>query len=649
MRRSRQLIALLTILYVAHSGMAQVQWLSNGAGQNFLGTTTQYGTAPVSATVGPATSFSALNVMGGTLGLPNQNLFQIHSSGAGAGWARWFRGNSATLGNNDQMGRIYHSGTSTNLGFNVQATQQGGSVWLRNWRNRVNTVNGALNGNGVTDGNGLRLLDDVPFTLNGYTSNERRGYVAIGHAATMDIQGNGTAILPWSRLHLVHANNLGSTDPSGGYVPPVAWCRLLGYRPWMRNGVSISGNLDQMYVGHKYRFTGTNPQGNEIADASDAVIQWADSTGSAQATDNFRLLFTTTPVAGATTGATSQEGLELLRARPFYNAQNQYEGYVGIGDFFAAGQQPSQRFDILNGFMRHRQLPTDAEMTSATKAMVVDANGIVGWRPYGGSADCDWEVPPPVQKRMYAARTWPPVPGSLCPEEDWRIGIGTVANIQSKLKIWGRYSVGGHAGAVQAEFETSENAGGSGVSASVSHETPGTPITGDALGVLSTVNDVGYRGSAVQGNLTAIGPNTETVYGLNGRLTLNSGSSTSVAAYGTASNVIAQQSSTANNVFGMYTTVTGAGSASAVSGVSSSVALSGSGLGSSYGLDATSTWTGGSTLLWNKGAVVASKGTGTITNSLGLDASADGTDQTALTIGTASFDIESCRVIRDGG
>ena len=44
----------------------------------------------------------------------------------------------------------------------------------------------------------------------------------------------------------------------------------IGYRPWMRNGVTMTGNADQCYMGQKYRGV----------DTSDVVLQWSDNPAS---------------------------------------------------------------------------------------------------------------------------------------------------------------------------------------------------------------------------------------------------------------------------------------------------------------------------------------------------------------------------------
>ncbi len=405
----------------------------------------------------------------------------------------------------------------------------------------------------------------------------------------------------------------------------------------MRNGMTISGNRDQMYVGHKYRYTGSNPQGNETADASDPVVQWADTLTppAGVARDNMRFIFTTSPdqVGLPATGARSIEGLELMRLHPADSA-GQIVPRIGLGDYYRQGvlggvdPLPSERFDILNGRMRHRQLPTDAEMTAASKAMVVDANGIVGWRPYNTlGTDCKWDWDPPTG-RIYTAWLGDGTNGT-CPEEDWRIGIGTVV-LPAKLNVKGRSPF--TSGAITGDYFITGTAGGAAINATVQHESGGV-ISGDVHGVYATVLDVGAKGHAMRGDLTAKGSGTLEAHGVTGRVTLSSGSSTAEA-YGLRSTVEAVEGSSASKVFGMKTLVFGTGTMTDIVGMASVVEPTGSGVSSSFGISASSDWSGSGTVTFNKGADVKAMGTGTVTNSIDLDASA--AEGTAMSIGARS-------------
>lgn len=273
------------LLLLANLARGQNQWTANALGQSFLQANGSNPAIPVGATVGNAAVGSALfQIRADQFAAPNpnqaiqNNTFETRGDVDEQQFWRMYRGSSDA---SHQWGRLYVTDANTNLGFNLQQVQQGGSLWLRNVRNRPNgTATGQTDK--IFTGNGLRLIDDAPFNLNGYLTNGRCGYVAIGHTFSMD--QTGMSAIPWTRLHLTHQNNVDNTASGNTAV----WQRRLGYRPWMRNGMMITGNKDQMYVGHKYRYTGSTPQGNETLDASDAVIQWADTTGSPQTTDNFR-------------------------------------------------------------------------------------------------------------------------------------------------------------------------------------------------------------------------------------------------------------------------------------------------------------------------------------------------------------------------
>lgn len=537
---------------------------------------------------------AAFNVHGDQMaGGGTQELIRTRAAANANGFWRMFRANT-------EMGRFYQ--TNPFNAFRVQAVQP----------------NGAQPGmlcleNAETDGIMLRA-NGAQFPVNGYPL-QLDGFGSIG------IRNGGTLNMPSrSRWHMVDVNGVAVVEP---------------WRPYYRNGVLFSGNNDMAYIGHRYldEGNGTTPW-NYTLDRSDLLISAGENDMTDVNRQRIRFTYTTTPAAaGSTVGADSYNGLEFMQLW----AENNTQGYLGVGDFTAASATPTERVDLLTKTIRFRDF-MDATLyrnDNYDRVLVANpADGRVYWRQASSISSCDWLVSPPVQKQLLAAYT-AVTPGATCPQEDWRVSIGTVLGITSKLKVYGRRSVGDHGGAIQAEFQTSGTEvsdGGSGVTASVGHETPGTAITGDALGVDATVNDIGYRGYGVRGTVTAVGSNTTEVNGVSAFTTLLSGSSTQ-RVYGLRSDMSLNSSSAATQVYGTRSWVYGAGSASSISGVSSLVEPSGSGLSSSYGLDATSTWTGGTALLYNKGAEVASRGTGTITNSLGLDAAADGTEQTALTIG----------------
>ena len=218
---------------------------------------------------------------------------------------------------------------------------------------------------------------------------------------------------PFSRLHLV--DDVGADDPN-------VYAQIFGYRPWMRNGITFTGNSDQSYIGHKY-------VGD---DNTDFVIQWSDNPeGSPWGVDRMKFVFSST-YDGASRGMSSMDGMEAIRMWP----SSPLTVNVGIGDFAPAGVgDPTERLDVLDGRVRIRQLPTELEADTLTHYVVVDPNGVLGWRflpnPVpGGGADCDWSI----AGTNANVRTAFGVGGGGCPGDLSHVSIGTT-NIPGKLTV----------------------------------------------------------------------------------------------------------------------------------------------------------------------------------------------------------------------
>ncbi|MBP6312533.1 MAG: hypothetical protein KA408_09715 [Flavobacteriales bacterium] len=116
---------------------------------------------------------------------------------------------------------------------------------------------------------------------------KQNGYVGI---SDQPLLFDGTTCPgPFSRLHL--ADSL-SNDPNN-------FAQELGFRPWMRNGITFTGNADQGYMGQRYYDN----------DNTDMVIQWSDIPGFSRA-DRMRTFFFTSEFTGTPDGMNSLEGLE---------------------------------------------------------------------------------------------------------------------------------------------------------------------------------------------------------------------------------------------------------------------------------------------------------------------------------------------------
>ena len=210
---------------------------------------------------------------------------------------------------------------------------------------------------------------------------------------------------PWARLHL--------HDPNFGGI------LFDGYRDWMINGTLITGHGDQMFVGHKYG-TPTAP--------SDAIISWSDNNVALSGPDHMRFVFTDN-FTGAATGEHSSEGLEIMRLHP--------QGMVGIGDFFAGVDEPTERLDVRTGRVRIRQLPVDPVSVS-TEFVTVNTTpgplyGLLEHRAITSLPDnCEWSMSTSAPNHVWTASAIPADPN--CPDATECVGIGT-ATMNGKLSV----------------------------------------------------------------------------------------------------------------------------------------------------------------------------------------------------------------------
>ena len=273
----------------------------------------------------------------------------------------------------------------------------------------------------------MGLYPNVNNTVNGYTINQT-GYFGLSDEPAF-FTGSG----PFSKIHLVEA--MGSTNP-------VNYAQVLGFRDWMRNGVTMTGNSDQCYIGAKY---------NED-DNSDLVLQWSDNPEDAiYGTDRLRFLFTNRrSTSGALFGARSEEGLESFRVF----VEDDFNANVGIGDFFRESVQtasvvdPTERLDVLDGRLRIRELPNDPAASALTRFLVVDDTpgspefGVVKWRnvPVGTGAGCEWTLLGAAGSNSNIATAYNSNPG--CPQGDRGVGIGTNV-VTAKLDVVSDVSQGG--------------------------------------------------------------------------------------------------------------------------------------------------------------------------------------------------------------
>ena len=367
-------------------------------------------------------------------------------------------------------------------------------------------------------------------SINGYTTINQTGYFGLSDEPAFFTTGSG----PFSKIHLVEA--FGSTNP-------VNYAQVLGFRDWMRNGITMTGNSDQCYIGAKYNGD----------DNSDLVLQWSDNPDDAiYGTDRLRFLFTNRrSTTGATTGARSEEGLESFRIF----VPNDAEANVGIGDFYresvltSSTVDPTERLDVLDGRVRVRELPNDPVAPALTRFLVVDDTpgpefGVVKWRNIptgtGGTADCDWTIynsttsGPAVPHHIYTAYG----ASDDCPDNDDNVGIGTSSPV-GKLDVV-RQPTSGNEVAMFIKTNTDGNYSGIYGTAFGVHA-----ITTNGMGLGSAPIHIGVQGAASNG--------TYANYGLYGSAT---NSSTTPNTYGNFG-VRGEALGPATKGYGVYGSVSG--------------------------------------------------------------------------------------------
>ena len=323
---------------------------------------------------------------------------------------------------------------------------------------------------------------------------------------------------PFSRLHLVD---------DVGPAQPIVYAQDIGYRQWMRNGITFTGNSDQAYLGQKY-------YGN---DNTDFVIQWSDNPEPQPwGTDRMKFIFSSV-FTGSHTGMGSEYGLEAMRFWP----KNADEVNVGVGDFFAAGNtDPTERLHVRDGRVRIEQLPDDPEADNLLKFLVVDdtpspsgERGVVKWRYLPPSSNtCDWELNSGSHLLTTAWR----VPGTNgnCPDSRWLVGIGTqVPNY--KLVVKHDYADQAVSGGVYVDYTGQSSNYAYGLFSDVK------PHTGSSLqypvGVRGNVVGVDGSGYGLQGivHAGALDGTTDLIHGTSGQAwgpTNGSTLSMSCGAYG---------------------------------------------------------------------------------------------------------------------
>jgi len=292
------------------------------------------------------------------------------------------------------------TGPTQYLGCDAASTQPLRFSTLGNYRQEWHTFNTLR----------MSLNGSSSYTIGSFSGMNTTGFLGL---SPNDALLSTPPYTPMSRLHLHQG---------------VGTVQTFGYRPWMQNGITFTGNNDQAYIGHLYR-------GASLSDKTDLIFQWSNDDGVGEyGPDRMRWIFTNA-YTGAPSGASSYEGMEAMRLY----VPDPTQAFLGVGDYYAAGVEPSERLDVLTRTVRIRRLVPDYQNDNLAKVVVTDDDGRLHWRDastLGGNTACDWIVQPNYDvSSAYLGLTNP------CPNEKNNVGIG-VQDPEAKLDVYKEISEG---------------------------------------------------------------------------------------------------------------------------------------------------------------------------------------------------------------
>jgi Chaperone of endosialidase len=158
------------------------------------------------------------------------------------------------------------------------------------------------------------------YPINGYTGFSpipvnTSGYLLLGPNTPSQLGGN---IYDVNRgaFSLLHLNGIQNSITGGGFA------QELGYRPWMKTGITYTGNNDLMYMGVRALAPGQ--------DQTEMVISWSDNAFPTAGPDDFAFRFMGTGASNVISTNLSDEndldGRHIARFAP--------TGEMGLGNTF---------------------------------------------------------------------------------------------------------------------------------------------------------------------------------------------------------------------------------------------------------------------------------------------------------------------------
>lgn len=283
-----------------------------------------------------------------------------------------------------------------------------------------------------------RLHEGNSITINGFSGINQAGYLGVGRNSTFF---NSPGVGAYSRLHL---GDLSYPNWQGGF------------RPRDINGITLTGNLDHMYVGQWVE--------DATFSRTSALIGWSDYSYDAQTPDMLRFQYREQYNSNLPSGSPGHEfGREIAVMHPL--------GYFGIGDFRTAAALPTQALDVLSGKARIRSLYAENDAT-ADRVVVVRPDGLLSSKDRN-ALDCKWNLAGTSLVTAFANNT------NGCPQQNDQVAIGyQYPPIGKKLAVYGLDILNSTAILGMAELGTGNVTGVVGIAIPPGHITPAEEYRG---------------------------------------------------------------------------------------------------------------------------------------------------------------------------
>lgn len=215
-------------------------------------------------------------------------------------------------------------------GNNANSSQN--NIFGTRWNSPIYTITGGI---GPTNRrmkvNGVFINQASQYTINTYGWNQgvnTTGYVLIGNNNN-SMTGGANIYSEKGAFSMLHLNGPGSVFQE------------YGYRPWMKTGITMTGNKDLSYFG--LRKLSTN---ESVEDITETVIMWSDNNGSSEGPDH--LVFRFSGHGGNDKETVSSNRLSNTDLDGLHVATYTGTGFMGLGNTFGTNASGMMLGEYIN-------------------------------------------------------------------------------------------------------------------------------------------------------------------------------------------------------------------------------------------------------------------------------------------------------------